>query len=216
MTPSNENIESLYQELIQDVSETIQKKLKILRDACDSQVIGKSNDYTIATIGRISQSKSGVSAQTIRNKSKHGKRYRALIDAYSTYYSKPVPKKIDSNNPQYLASCIEDTQTRIMVYELLSKNKKLQNELNMLKSVTEIEIDFRKNTTKIEKPLKLKNQLTEQERAALLNFVSETKLKDLGWQTSTNGRLLEENGKPVTKPFFVDAINKLSLVYDDE
>ena len=207
----NNSIEVIYQDLIEGASNSVKAKLTILRDACESQVRGKSTDFSIATIGLISQDLGGIKTQTIRNKSRNSQKYQNLIAAYKARYSKPVPRQVKNDEPINLANCIEDTRTRLMVLDLIATNKKLQNELNLLKNVQVIELDHRKNVN-LDDFLAIEDKLSREERKALISFTSDSKLKDIGWSVGKNGRLIDINGKPVTKPFFVDAINKLSVV----
>jgi hypothetical protein len=207
-------IEIIYQDLIEQSSDLIKAKLTILKEACESQVRGKSTDFSIATIGLISQDLGGVKTQTIRNKNKNSKSYKALIGAYKARYSKPVPKNIKNDEPIRLANCIEDTLTRLMVLDLIATNKKLQNELNLQKSNIMIELDHRKNSHQ-EDSVAIENKLNKQELNALTSFISDHKLKNLGWKLGNNGRIVDAENRPVTKPFFIDAVNKLSLVEED-
>lgn len=210
----NNAIEVIYQDLIEGASDSIKSKLAILKEACESQVRGNSTDFSIATIGLISKEMGGISIQTIRNKSSNDKKYKGLIGAYKARYSKPVPKQIKNSEPIHLANCIEDTRTRLMVLELIATNKKLQNELNLQKSTKVIELDHRK-TPYNEEPIPIKNKLNKQEVNALTSFISDNHLNDLGWEIGKNGRIVDAKNRPVTKPFFIDAINKLSLVEED-
>lgn len=206
-------IEEIYQGLIEGASDSVKAKLKILKKACESQVTGKSTDFSFGVIGKISKEMGGPAESTIKNKSKLSPMYQSLVMVYRARYSKPVPKKARNSEPLRLANCIEDTVTRLMVLDLISTNRKLQNELNLQKSKGLIELDHRKNAPQ-EDFVALENKLTSGEVNALTSFISENKLKDLGWKLGEHGRIVDVKGKPVTKPFFIDAINKLSLEED--
>ena len=51
--------------------------------------------------------------------------------------------------------------------------------------------------------------LTIPEIEALRHAVSERLLKDEGWKTDTEGRILNELGRPIFKPGYVSAIRKV-------
>ena len=206
-------IEEIYQGLIEEASDSVKSKLAILKKACESQVRGNSTDFTFGVIGKISKEMGGPAESTIKNKSKLSPLYQSLVGAYRARYSRPVPKKTNNAEPIRLANCIEDTITRLMVLDLISTNRKLQNELNLQKSKGLIELDHRKNAPQ-EDFVALENKLTSGEVNALTSFISENKLKDLGWKLGDHGRIVDVKGRPVTKPFFIDAINKLSLEED--
>ena len=219
MNKQSETIEITYNELLETASEKVKRQLAILKDACESQVTGKSSDFSIATIGKISEGKGGVKTQTIRNSTKNAKAYRSLIEVYSAYYSAPIGKQLSVKNDlmQMVKNTVEDPQARILIMEALAQNKKLKRELNIFKSGTTLELDFRENAQRdAPEPLQLTHErLTDGERKALVHFLSDTHLKDLGWSRGASGRLVDANGKPTTKPFFVEAIEKLSLVFEE-
>lgn len=204
----SKNADIIFEELLGNTqSNRVKNNLEILKRVCDSQLEIKSNDFSVATIGRISGSLGGVKTQSIRNET--GKVYRELIAAYSS--ENPV-KKINKKytEPMSWVGKIEDPELRYKILDLVSNEKKLRNELNQLKAVTEVHVDMRsKQDTSY---MRIENKLSDLELKALSDFISDSRLTDNGWAIGSNGRLVDSNGKPVTKPGFVDAIQKLLTI----
>lgn len=210
MDSVQEKLEQFYKELCEEISDTVKSNLSIIKKACDNQKLAKSSDFSIATIGKLSANMGGVKTQSIRNKNKNADLYKKLISAYQDYCGSNVVKKAKEQSGDYRVESIEDAETRIFVRDLLIANRKLQSELNILKNTNLIELDMRKSSHKSDASPALENVLSTHEIKALTHFMSENHLKDLGWKIGEMGRLLDSNGKPVTKPFFAEAIEKLT------
>lgn len=208
---SNDTIQTIYECLFEQAGSRTKRSLEIIKEACESQVRRKVSDFSIATIGRISDEMGGVKAQAIRNKT--GKHFRQLISAYETAYTQDIPKQTKADTSTWYNQ-IEDAPVRYQVLDLLAENKKLKNELNILKSVTTIEVDMRNQPREEQASHYLENKLTEVELRALTDFISEKRLADFGWSIGKNGRLLDAKGRPTTKVAFVDAIEKLATIID--
>ncbi|WP_377111938.1 gamma-mobile-trio protein GmtX [Pseudoalteromonas sp. M58] len=204
----SKNVEVIFNELLNRAkSKRVKNNLEILKLACDSQIKNKSNDFSIATIGRISDSLGGIKAQSIRNKT--GRLYQQLIIAYNAENPTDViDKKL--TEPMSWVGRIEDPELRYKILDLIASEKKLKNELNQLKAITEIEVDLRSERGK--SPMRIENSLSDVELKALSDFISDNKLADNGFKIGSNGRLVNSMGKPITKPGFIDAIQKLLTI----
>jgi hypothetical protein len=209
---SNQVIEEIYNELYKKATTRTKSSLKLLKSACDSQVSRKAKDFTYATIGLITSELGGIKTQAIRNKT--GKHFRNLIDAYSAVYSREKPKNL-SDDPLSWLNQIEDAAIRYQVLDLFAENKRLRNELNLLKANTVIDIDMRVSSSPNPDSIMLENKLDDIELKALTHFISETNLKNFGWKLGTNGRLIDARGKSLTKVGFIDAIEKLATIPSD-
>lgn len=113
------------------------KSLDILNAVCREQFERGSKDFTIATIGKLSEDKS------IHNKT--GDDFKALISAWANHTGgsvKRLPKQPD--NPLYaVLEKIPDPAVRAVVGSVLAENKKLRGEVNILKRNTQVVIDQR-------------------------------------------------------------------------
>tara|TARA_R110000850_G_scaffold219067_1_gene344685 strand:+ start:427 stop:1056 length:630 start_codon:yes stop_codon:yes gene_type:complete len=201
-------VDKIYEQLLEkSPSNRVKNNLSVVKKACDFQLDRKSKDFSIATIGRLSESFGGVKTQSIRNAT--GQVYRDLINAYKS--ENPV-KAINTTpaEPISWAGRIEDPEIRYRLLDLVASERKLRNELNQLKAVKEVEVDLRLESKTVE--CRLYDSLTDIEIKALSDFISSSRLSNFGWSIGTNGRLLDSNGKPVTKPGFVDGIQKVLTI----
>jgi hypothetical protein len=206
---SNVTIDTIYNDLYEQATTRTKKSLETLKEACDSQVSRKATDFTVATIGRISEEMGGVKEQAIRNKT--GEHFRTLIEAYSTVHSVKMPKAL-SKDPLTWVNTIEDPRQRYEVLNMYAENKRLQNELNLLKASTVIDVDMRVSSAPQSDGIRLENKLNDVELRALTHFISESNLKHFDMKLGTNGRLLNSGGKAITKVGFIDAIEKLAII----
>jgi hypothetical protein len=210
---SNQTIETIYNELYEQATTRTKKSLKILKAACDGQVKIKATDFTPATIGLLSEELGGIKAHAMRNK--EGEHYKKLVKAYSDFYSSKVIKSI-KKDPLDWISDIEDTGTRIKVYDLYAENKQLRNERNLLSAVKVVEVDMRLSSGSQSDQVKLENKLDHDELKALSHFISDRNLKNWAWTKGPNGELVDQTGRNATEKGFVDAIEKLLLIEEGD
>ena len=210
---SNENIEEIYADLYEQLSTRPRKSLKIIKQACDSQVNIKATDFSYATIGRLSYELGGVDAHYINKKG--GELHKRLINAYQANYSLPKTKSNPLRDPLIWVNEIEDAAIRFQVLNLVSENKRIQNELNLLKANTVLDVDLRVPTASKQVKPALENMLDHDELQALAHFISPQNLKNFGWEIGTNGRLIDKTGdkaRNTTKIGFIDAIEKIITI----
>jgi hypothetical protein len=206
----------VYDELCKDASRTVRSSLEKIKNACESQVNGNSKDFSYAVIGRISEANEGVTALTIGKSTKNGTAYRKLIDVYATVHSRPVGKKEPKGEAALLSRIkrMEDATARNLAFDLMQENRALKNELNILKGAKTIDIDLRTNKSQSSTPL-LDNVLDKRERESLNHFISQNNLKEYGWTISDSGAISDMNGRKLTRPGFVQAIEKLNIVVEE-
>ena len=68
------------------------RSLRLIHAVCVEQQDRGSNDYSIATIGRLSADRGGPAAGAIRNKT--GEAYRALINTFAGSVGPPKPRNV--------------------------------------------------------------------------------------------------------------------------
>jgi hypothetical protein len=206
----------IYDELCKDASRTVRLSLEKIKNACEFQVNGNSKDFSYAVIGRISEANGGVTALTIGKTTKNGTAYRKLIDVYATLYSLPERKQEPKGEAALLSRIkrMEDATARNLALDLMQKNRSLENELNILKGAKTIDIDLRSNKSQSSAPL-LDNVLDKRERESLNHFISQNNLKEYGWTISEIGAICDKNGRKLTRPGFVQAIEKLNIVVEN-
>lgn len=194
------------------------KSLDLIYRLLQKQTQSGVMDFSIATIGRLSSAAGGPSTQAIRNKG--GESYRRVIEAWaaaqgtttkkplaSTHRQQPPPKDDD------VLRRIEDPALRAVIGTFIAERNKLYSENRLLKSQSEIVVDRRPAKREVPQTVEvlpsLSGLLTDMEREALREAISDKTLADRGWKTQVNGRVKDENGRLLYKPGYITAIAKI-------
>jgi hypothetical protein len=191
------------------------KNLEVLNEVCRKQFERGSKDFTIATIGRLSEENAGPATQSLRNKT--GDDFKALVSAWANYTGGSVKREPRlSENPLYaILEKIPDPAVRAVVGAVLAENKKLKGEVNLLKRNAQVVIDQRPlqptlgTQKEVVQTLSTYTGLTESEKDALKHATSDKLIQNEGWQIDEGGRVLNAHGRAVFKVGFVTAIRKV-------
>lgn len=191
------------------------KSLEILNSVCREQFERGSKDFSVATIGRLSEERGGPATQSIRNKT--GVDFKALISVWATHTGGSVKRQPKlSDNPFYaILDKIPDPAVRAVVGTVLAENRKLKGEVNLLKRNVGVVIDQRPMqyaSAAAQQALQILpafHGLTESEKAALQHALSDKLLQDEGWKVDESGRILNDRGRALFKPGFVTGLRKV-------
>lgn len=197
-----------YEKLIIDANPRVQNSLATIKKVCDMQSSRETPDFSIAHIGRLSLEQGGPKEQTIRNKTSSAQFYRTLIKTYADLFrgksetlvkAKPtsIEAKIDS---------LEDVQLRWALFDLVSENKKLKNQLQTCEAALKVPTSYTSNNEALSNTPQL--SLDNDDIKALAHFTSPENLKHHGWSISEYGQVIASNGKAISKVGFKDAIDK--------
>jgi hypothetical protein len=212
MSKTTPVINAIFESLSEKSTNRTEKSLAIIKGVCDEQVAKKRLNFTIAEIGRLSQSMGGPSEQTIRNKTIAGETYRSIINAFNDQHGALKTKRMLGANADATATIhtIEDHETRIQMFELLAENHKLKKQVReyelacMAPSIYNFNGEISPSTL-------VGQQLDSVELKALSQFILDEHLHSLDLEIGTNGRLIRiSTGDAVTKPGFIDAIRKVT------
>ena len=95
---------------------------------------------------------------------------------------------------------------------IMAENRKLKNELSVLKQATTLTINMRPEVVQPSNQsvvlISSASELTDSEKDALRNAVSETFFKEMNWTSDLYGRV-KEKGRTIYKAGYVTAINKI-------
>lgn len=200
----------VYQRLMGEAKSNRRKlSLTAINDTCKEQRASGYTDFSIAAVSRAGRARGVPSAQSIRNDS--GAVYRELINAWKERYSCSIAKV--KNNEREWVDKIDDPALRYLALELLAKNKSLEAELQLFRSVTVLEIDLRKKTDKDESDVP-QLDLTDSEYRSLMSATDEVKLRKFGLQIVSRGAVVSENNSVVFERGFVSAIKKIVTWYE--
>lgn len=190
--------------------------LRKLHEVCAVQQAG-SKDFSLPAIGRLWEAAGGIKARALYNAPSED--YRTLIQAW-TDFSGPVeaaPAPVKESRRYGFLSRIEDPAVRALVQGIVIERDKLENEVNLLKSLSTLTINRAPSlaaTPPASAPALLPvatspAALTESERAALERAISPDFLDGEGWVESKSGAVKKENGRTIFDPGFTKAIRKV-------
>lgn len=199
-----------------EITSTRKKRtLSKVNEICKKHAGLGNKDFSIATIGGLLESNGILTEQGLRNK--NSEEYRALIKAWAEFTNGSMKKtksnKTNSINDDILAS-ISDPTLRAIFGITIAENKKLKNELSILKNLTTLTIDMRKTKENAfnEDPntilISSSYRLTDVEIQALKDAISDEFIKDQGWTVYDNGKV-KQKGAQVYRTGYVSAIKKI-------
>lgn len=183
--------------------------LQLIYRLCEEQNERGSEDYSIATIGKLSAAHGGPSAAAIRNKP--GEDYRALIRAYADFAngsSRRTANKRKTGADELLEGVTDPVlrvRIRLLVAEMESLRAQLlaarhlanQSALLDLSSIAEVQSEPTRSLG-----------LTRQEVSALSAAISPDTLTHWGWQMDAAGRVTTDSGQLVFRAGFASAVKK--------
>ena len=189
-----------------------QKTLDLIYEVCREQYERGSRDFSVATIARIAEDRGGPSKGAIHNKT--GDDYKGLIKAWAEHTGGVTRKvrQVSENPYTALIEKIENPALRSMMAGILAENRQMRREITLLKAEDNRIIDMRPRTSESCEPIQVlpaTSGLYPSEIEALRHAVSDRLLKDEGWTTDAEGRVLNEAGRVIFKAGYVSAIRKI-------
>ena len=178
-----------------------------------------ARDFSITTIGRVSEEDGGVGYQSIRATA--NKHYRDLVEAWAakaktTTKKPPVgPPKRMSQDHQLLER-IDDAAVRALFGQIIRERDRYRSEANMLKNQTQMVIDKRPTTysepqsdASVELLPSLKGICSENEIKALETVCTEEWLEKLGFKANALGQVKDELGTEILPRGFLTGLKKI-------
>lgn len=201
--------EDLLDQLKKTATPRKQKTLDLIYEVCREQYERGSKDFSVATIARIAEERGGPSKGAIHNKT--GDDYKGLIKAWAQHTGGVTRKvrQVSENPYTALIEKIENPALRSMMAGILAENRKMRREITLLKAEDNRVIDMRPQSSEAVQVLPASTGLFPSEIEALRHAVSDQLLKDEGWKTDAEGRVLAETGRVIYKPGYVSAIRKI-------
>lgn len=207
--------DELLEQLKANANTRKQKNLDLIHAICREQYERGSKDFSVATISRIAQGRSGPAPSTIHNKT--GDDFKGLIKAWAEHTGGVTRKvrKATNNLVWDVLGRIPDPAVRSVMGAVLAENKKLRGEVNLLKQHANIVIDYRDKSGERAELARSGDYLpadfgvTDTEKAALRHAISEKLMKEEGWKEDKHGRILTDKGSPIFKIGFATAIRKI-------
>ena len=186
------------------------RSLRVIHAICVEQRERGSDDYSIATIGRLSAERGGPAAGAIRNKP--GEAYRALIRIFagSTDAKATVPTRSRAAEIDRVLEGVSDPVLRTRLGLLLAELKSTRAQLLAARHLAN-----RNATLDLGSPLPQElpspsplQLLTPPEARALEIAISPETLDHWGWRPDEKGRVTTDSGRTVFAAGFVSGIRK--------
>lgn len=187
-----------------------QQSLKLIYRLCEEQHERGSNDFSIATIGRLSEAAGGPSAAAIRNKT--GDDYKALIKTFAEFVGGKA-KRVAQRKGSVLDDLLEgvsDPVLRTRIGILLAELESARCQVTALRHIAN-----QSAVLNLEGPAAQPEavsptpEFTTQERNALERAIAPATLKHWGWVAEPSGRVKTEAGQVVYPAGYLTAIRKV-------
>ena len=188
-----------------------------------SQILGRyyksgAKDFSITTIGRLSEENGGIGYQSLRATA--NKHYRELIEVWAvvaqTTTKKPLGPIKRTGQDYKLLERISDPAVRALFGQIVRERDRYKSESNMLKNQTKIIIDKRpvefiapQKVSHDQLPLTLEKIFSDNEIRALQTVNTEEWLERLAFQANAMGQVKDEYGAEVLPRGFLTAIRKI-------
>ena len=168
------------------------RSLRLIHAICVEQTERGSDDYSIATIGRLSAEQGGPAAGAIRNKT--GEAYRALIKVFADSVVGKARKESDAATAQIdlILEGVTDPVLRARLGLLLAELKATRAQLlaarHLANRTATLDLAQPSSDQLVRPP---EANLTPLEVRALENAISQETMDHWGWHTDESGRIVQ-------------------------
>lgn len=207
-----EKIDNFFQNIL-DNTDSKKKKdnLKIVYNVLLHLYETGSSNFSIALIGKLSKKEGGPITQTIRNA--QGKDYRDLIDFFVNNIT--ISDNYKENSDYKLSDYIDDPALKAHINIIISENKSLKNQLNILKNNMnknyELNYNVENNINNNSLIDSNSNPLLSSEIEAITKFIKDIENNSISIKLTNLGSLKDENDILVANPGFFDGLKKIIL-----
>lgn len=208
---------ALLEEMCKNANPRKERSLRLIYAICEEQHQRGSKDYSVVTIGRLSNERDGPSAAAIRNKT--GEEYRALMKVFADNVGGHSRKVVQTKQDEVdeILEGIMDPVLRTRLNLLLAEVKSMRAQLLATRHLASQTACIR-----IEQPRASGNDPTQPElmpkeapvldaleKRALQAAISERTLAHWGWTRDQTGRVLSDTGQVVFQAGFISGIEKV-------
>ncbi len=201
-------IELMLNQLCADAHPRTKASLLLIYDICQEQAERGSQDYSVATIGKLSSERGGPSSGAIRNKT--GDKYRALIESCADTFKGHKKKRVARQTSEVddILEGINDPVLRTRIGLLQAEVRALRGQVLALRKIASQKAVFEFPSSPADPPVSSnQSSLSDQQRKTLRDAISEKTLEHWGWNVDKNGRIIvEDSGQVVFGAGYVTAI----------
>lgn len=196
------------------------RNLEITHEVCTEIHRLGSLDFSLATIGRLSQERGGMSQRALYNSTSDD--FKTLIRAWASFAAPIKKSPLDSRsrdsllNDNDLLQKIADPALRAVLGHIIAERDRLRGEVKLLRTNANVVVDRRVlpghiNVTPKGELIQVVSSagLADTEKRALKRAISAEFLNQEGWSEGTNGEILNSRGRTLFDLGFTNAIKKI-------
>lgn len=208
-----------FTELSADVRPQKRANLEIIHKVCEELNRLGSTDFSLATIGRMSEERGGISRRALYNSASGD--FKQLIQAWanvSVGKQKPSTKRKARetlNETDAFLRKIADPALRSLMAMVIAERDTLLGEVKLLRANANIVVDRRTlpghvNVTPSGQVIQVMSStgLSDTEKQALEQAISAKFLKSEAWSEGPNGEILNDRGRKLFDIGFTNALRK--------
>ncbi|MBF8176060.1 gamma-mobile-trio protein GmtX [Herminiimonas contaminans] len=199
-----------------------QHNLQIMQEVCAELHRLGSRDFSLSTVGMMSQERGGLSKRALYNSTSQD--FKTLIRSWATFATigtqRTSERKSRDSIPddRNLLLNISDPAMRALVGYVIADRDRLRGEVKLLRSQASVVIDRRVlpghiNITAEGQVIQVMSSvdLSDTERQALDLAISREFLEQEGWTEGKNGEILNSRGRKIFDIGFANAIRKVLM-----
>lgn len=198
-----------------------QRNLRIMHGICNELHRLGSKDFSLATLGRMSEARGGMSQRALYNSASSD--LKVLIRTWAEFATATKaaakPKLYEEQTSDIdLLKKIVDPALRTLLGYIIAERDQLRSEIQVLKANTKVVIDRRVlpghiNVTPQGQVLQVMSGtgLSDTEKQALIQAISPEFLEQEGWSEGPNGEIINRNGRKLFDIGFAHAIRKATM-----
>lgn len=196
--------------------------LDIVHQVCTELHRLGSKDFSLATVGRLSEERGGISRRALYNSASGD--YKALIQSWASVAGagrKPVSEHRSRDalsEDSDLLRKIDDLALRTLMGYIIAERDRLRGEVKLLRANANVVIDRRAlpghiNVTPQGQVIQVMSSvgLSDTEKQALGQAISSEFLTQEGWSEGLNGEILNSRGRKLFGIGFTNGIRKVLM-----
>lgn len=218
-----DNLNQLLAELSAGARQQKRHNLEVVHQVCGELFRLGSKDFSLATVGRMSEAREGISRRALYNSTSGD--FKRLIQAWANLAESS--KKAAPENSKYreaqetdndLLRKIDDPALRTLIGYIIAERDRLRGEVKLLKAHADVVIDRRPlpghiNVTPSGQVIQVMSSagLSDTERQALEQAISAKFLEDQEWFEGPYGEISNKRGRKLFDIGFTNAIRKVLM-----
>lgn len=200
------------------------QNLEIIHQVCTELYRLGSRDFSMATVGRISEERGGMSRRALYNSTSRD--FKTLIQAWAAWATgggknaaaaKPRDPEMAADD-NHLLRCLDDPALRTLFGFVIAERDRLRGEVKLLRQQANVVVDRRVlpghiNVTPQGQVVQVMSSagLSETEKQALSRAISENFLVQEGWSEGPDGEIRNAHGRKLFDIGFANAIRKVLM-----